>query len=77
MTWQEALDAIVVSTGHERFRVLCAAENPDTPQRDGYRALVLQQVTGELPTPSAPSGPTPTDIALQAYVAAHDCGGCH
>lgn len=64
MTIAEALDIVVGRTQCERYRWLCRDDNPDTVQRDKYRALVLR-LAGE---PTTPYPPVATQIgnALQA-----------
>lgn len=54
MTWERALDLVVARTGHLRYRVLCAEDNPDVAQRDAYRRLVADMAAGgPAPCPSA------------------------
>jgi hypothetical protein len=55
MTLAEALDIVVERTHHERYRWLCSDDNPDAAQRDGYRRLVMQQMTDEPAMPAYPS----------------------
>jgi hypothetical protein len=57
MTWERALDLVVARTGHSRYRVLCAEDNPDVAQRDAYRRLVVSEATG---------GPSPPSVATMA-----------
>ena len=46
-TFQEQLDLVVERTKHERYRWLCSDENPDVESREGYRAEVIRQATGQ------------------------------
>lgn len=73
MTWQDALDAVVARTPHERYRWLCSDENPDVRQRERYRALMVRIASGE---PDPDPDPDPASAALQAYTQAHPCGNC-
>jgi hypothetical protein len=50
MTFDHALALVVAVTHHERYRALCAEENPDRQERDSYRALVLQMAEQFQPT---------------------------
>jgi hypothetical protein len=74
MRWTEALDIIIARTGHERYRDLCADDNPDVVQRDAYRGLVVRLALGLPLEPTA--APDPATEQLQAHVAEHGCGGC-
>jgi hypothetical protein len=65
MTWLEALALVITRTGHERFRWLCAEENPNAAQREGYRGMVMRLAAAR-----------DEDEQLRAYVARHGCGGC-
>lgn len=47
MDWAEALELVIGLTGYERFRALCAEDNPDPAGRDAYRALVVSMAMGE------------------------------
>ena len=71
VTWWEALDVVVEVTKHEPYRRLCSDENADAETREGYRALMVSLATG-IPMEA---GPTPEDVALQAYVARRGCCG--
>jgi hypothetical protein len=51
MTLAQALDLVVARTGHDRYRWLCSAANPDAEQREAYRRLVLDLADGKLPPP--------------------------
>jgi Family of unknown function (DUF6171) len=44
MEWTEALTEIINRTGHERYRALCADDHPD---REAWRARMLEMATGE------------------------------
>jgi hypothetical protein len=57
MTWEDALEIVVPRGKCERYRELCAEDNPDVHQRDAYRASVLEQATGEPPPPPPPAEP--------------------
>ncbi len=70
VNWKESLDIVIRETGHHRYRWLCSEENPDTRQREKYRALVVRKATGE-PEPAPEQS-----AALRAYLARHGCGGC-
>lgn len=61
----------MASTGHERFRALCDDGNPDIPQRDGYRALMVSQATGR-PFPAPKSRPS-IRATLEGLEAARKC----
>ena len=54
MTWQDALELVVARTGHEAYRRLCADDNPDARQRDGYRRVVVKKAGGEVPAAYPP-----------------------
>ena len=47
MTHLDALDALADHPHLWRFRQLCADDNPDVEQREGYRALVVRMARGE------------------------------
>ena len=49
MDWREALEIVVGRTKHERYRELCA---DDHPNREMWRAKMVEKATGE-PTPAA------------------------
>jgi hypothetical protein len=53
MTWESALESVVASTGVERYRFLCSAENRLPPPNDryAYRLLVIKLSAGLLPIP--------------------------
>lgn len=46
MNWNEALEALVKQTKHERFRELCA---DDHWEHEAWRSKVVEMVTGESP----------------------------
>jgi Family of unknown function (DUF6171) len=50
MTWQDALEIVVESSKHERFRVLC---DEDHPRNKEYRLLVLNLAGGIPDTPAS------------------------
>lgn len=54
MEWTEALDLVVARTGHERYRVLCAADHPD---HEIHRRRAIEKATGLVarPEPQYPS----------------------
>jgi len=60
MTWQDALEISIFTTGHNRFRVLCADEDP---LHEGYRAEVLRITNGN-------SSPPESDAARAARLIA-------
>ncbi len=73
MDWSEALEIIVARTRHERFRWLCSDANPEADQRDGYRATMIEQATGE----HAAAAPQPADPWLPLIRACeHHNPGC-
>jgi len=76
MTWEEALDRVAPS--HPRYRALCAEDNPDLEQRDGYRRLVLELAGAAPEEPDAEraarliaENPPITPLGV-----GHPCGGC-
>ena len=81
MSWEEALELVIASTRHERFRWLCSEDNPNAEQRDSYRRYVVYMATGEQLAP--PTQPTPF-VVPPAYAmgwkhclyATHEPGGC-
>lgn len=82
MSWQQAVEIFAGHPGYARLKILCADDNTDAWQRDGYRVLVMRLASGV----DGESQPDPTvhdprstvhDETLQAYLTAHPCGGCH
>lgn len=49
MILDEALHVVIARTKHERFRWLCSEDNPDSEQREAYRAQVMAMAVGEPP----------------------------
>jgi hypothetical protein len=47
MSHADALDALAGDPLIWRYRELCADDNPDAEQRDGYRGLVVRMATGQ------------------------------
>lgn len=76
MDWEEALNLVVQTTGHARYRDLCAEEHPD---RDAWRARMIARATGEAVAPTSyPSVATMAGNVLAAAgraVAALATGG--
>jgi hypothetical protein len=75
MNWMTALEILVARTGHERYRVLCADDNPDVDTRDAYRVLMIR-LASDLPEPPEPPEPaepadTDADAALRAHLERH------
>ena len=59
MTLADAIDAVVGSTGHQRYRFLCSEANPNARQREAYRRHVLRLATGEEAARPAPRATRP------------------
>jgi hypothetical protein len=43
MDWPEALELVILRTGHERYRDLCADEHPD---HEEWRRKIIARATG-------------------------------
>lgn len=79
MTLTEALDLIVVQSGHAHYRTLCDEDNPDREQRDGYRRLIMRlaedgplAVIVQSPDLIAPT-PRPVDESIRLARLAATC----
>jgi hypothetical protein len=61
MTWQDALEAVVGRTRHERYRQLCGDDHPD---RDLWRQRMIEQAMS-----LSPSYPSARSMASNVLVA--------
>ena len=64
MTWQEALEIVMVRTGHEPYRRLTADDHPD---REIWRARMIAKARGAPPPPpggrDSPASPTRASLS--------------